>query len=146
MARLAWRHRATWAATLGVAVKDAGALRDEVIRKGIGYAPRRGMIDFTIPLFDAYLRRQGELVAAAPGAAGALAAGSAMEMKSLTVCGRYTEISSRYSGFARPSMISSVFGGYLPSGVDRLEQLSAALLPGLALVGADEIGCVLQDV
>ena len=33
-------------------------MRDDLIKKGMAYSPKRGLIDFTIPLFDAFLRRK----------------------------------------------------------------------------------------
>ena len=42
------------ATALGITVEQAAAMRDELIKKGMAYSPCRGMIDFTIPLFDAF--------------------------------------------------------------------------------------------
>jgi len=43
---------------LGISVKQAAPIRDELIKKGMAYSPRRGRIAFTIPRFDEYLRRK----------------------------------------------------------------------------------------
>jgi hypothetical protein len=45
------------AAQLGMTPEQTAQMRDELIKKGIAYSPKRGLIDFTIPLFDACLRR-----------------------------------------------------------------------------------------
>jgi hypothetical protein len=45
------------AAKLGMTPEQTAQMRDELIKKGIAYSPKRGLIDFTIPLFDACLRR-----------------------------------------------------------------------------------------
>lgn len=42
---------------LGLTSEQAAPTRDELIKKGIAYSPKRGLIDFTVPLFDACLRR-----------------------------------------------------------------------------------------
>jgi hypothetical protein len=34
-----------------------GPVRDALIKKGMVYSPRHGMIDFTVPLFDKFMRR-----------------------------------------------------------------------------------------
>jgi hypothetical protein len=39
------------------ATNAAGPLRDSLIKKGLIYAPAWGDVDFTVPLFDAYMRR-----------------------------------------------------------------------------------------
>ena len=41
--------------------RDRGStsvLRESLLRKDLVYSPRRGLIDFTVPLFAGYLRRQ----------------------------------------------------------------------------------------
>jgi hypothetical protein len=45
------------AAKLGMTPEQTAQMRDELIKKGIAYSPKRGLIDFTVPLFDACLRR-----------------------------------------------------------------------------------------
>ena len=35
--------------------------RDALIGKGLTWSPRRGQVDFTVPLFAAYLREQHPL-------------------------------------------------------------------------------------
>ncbi len=37
---------------------SASVVRDSLLRKDLVYSPRRGLIDFTVPLFGGYLRRQ----------------------------------------------------------------------------------------
>jgi hypothetical protein len=39
----------------------ASVVRDALLRKDLVYSPRRGLIDFTVPLFGGYLRRQHPL-------------------------------------------------------------------------------------
>jgi hypothetical protein len=39
----------------------ASVVREALLRKDLVYSPRRGLIDFTVPLFGAYLRRQHPL-------------------------------------------------------------------------------------
>ncbi len=46
------------ASALKLTVEQAAGLRDELIKKGMAYSPQRGLIDFTIPLFDDFMRRQ----------------------------------------------------------------------------------------
>ena len=40
---------------------STSALRESLLRKDLVYSPRRGLIDFTVPLFAAYLREQHPL-------------------------------------------------------------------------------------
>jgi len=42
---------------LGVTVKQAAPIRDEVIKKGMAYSPRRGLVAFTVPKFDEFMKR-----------------------------------------------------------------------------------------
>ena len=42
---------------LGITVKKAAPIRDEVIKKGMAYSPRRGQVRFTGPKFDEYIKR-----------------------------------------------------------------------------------------
>lgn len=42
---------------LGLTVKQAAPIRDEVIKKGMAYSPRRGLVAFTVPKFDEFVRR-----------------------------------------------------------------------------------------
>jgi hypothetical protein len=42
---------------LGLTVKQAAPIRDEVIKKGMAYSPRRGLVAFTVPKFDEYMKR-----------------------------------------------------------------------------------------
>jgi hypothetical protein len=51
-------HRSgAFAERLGTLVERIGALREGLIRKGMIYSPRRGETAFTVPLFDAFMRR-----------------------------------------------------------------------------------------
>ena len=45
------------AAVLGVKVQSVGPLRDGLIKKGMIYSPAHGDIAFTVPLFDAFMKR-----------------------------------------------------------------------------------------
>ena len=46
------------AARMGLSVSQAAPLREELIRKGMAYSPERGLIGFTVPKFDEFLRRK----------------------------------------------------------------------------------------
>jgi hypothetical protein len=51
-------------AALRAGYKDRGStsvLRESLLSKDLVYSPRRGLIDFTVPLFAAYLRQQHPL-------------------------------------------------------------------------------------
>jgi hypothetical protein len=50
--------------TLGDSVQSLGPRRAAIIRKGMIYSPAHGDIAFTVPLFEAYLKRAGLLPAA----------------------------------------------------------------------------------
>ncbi len=43
---------------LGLTVKQAAPIRDEIIKKGMAYSPRRGYVSFTVPKFDDYINRR----------------------------------------------------------------------------------------
>lgn len=43
--------------TLGVKVASIGPVRAQLIRKGMVYSPAHGDMDFTVPLFDEFMRR-----------------------------------------------------------------------------------------
>ncbi|MCP3924204.1 MAG: ATP-binding protein, partial [Desulfobacterales bacterium] len=45
------------AKVLGITIKQAAPIRDEVIKKGTAYSPRRGLVAFTVPKFDEFLKR-----------------------------------------------------------------------------------------
>ena len=45
------------AQVLGISVKQAAPIRDEIIKKGMAYSPQRGRIAFTVPQFGSFLRR-----------------------------------------------------------------------------------------
>lgn len=42
---------------LGLTVKQAAPIRDELIKKGIAYSPKRGLVAFTVPKFGEFMRR-----------------------------------------------------------------------------------------
>lgn len=42
---------------LGLSLSQAAPIRDELIKKGMAYSPERGLIGFTVPKFDEYMRR-----------------------------------------------------------------------------------------
>lgn len=46
------------AAAMGKDTPGVGALRHKLIEKGLCYSPRYGEIDFTVPLFDDFVRRR----------------------------------------------------------------------------------------
>lgn len=51
-------HRsADVAAALGIKITAAGPVRDKLIKKGMIYSPAHGETAFTVPLFDAFMRR-----------------------------------------------------------------------------------------
>lgn len=45
------------AAVLGVKVTSVGFVRQELIRKGMIYSPQHGDTAFTVPMFDAFMKR-----------------------------------------------------------------------------------------
>ena len=45
------------AAVLGVKVTSVGFVRQELIRKGMVYSPQHGDTAFTVPTFDAFMKR-----------------------------------------------------------------------------------------
>ncbi|HAM11380.1 MAG: hypothetical protein A2X05_18400 [Bacteroidetes bacterium GWE2_41_25] len=42
---------------MGITVRQAAPIRDEVMKKGMAYSPGRGLISFSVPKFEDYLRR-----------------------------------------------------------------------------------------
>ena len=46
------------ATTLGRKANSVAPIRDSLIKKGMVYAPEHGMIAFTVPLFDEFMRRE----------------------------------------------------------------------------------------
>jgi len=46
------------AAAMGKSTSQVGPNRDTLIKRGLCYSPRHGVIAFTVPLFDRYVRRQ----------------------------------------------------------------------------------------
>jgi len=45
------------AAAMGRTTTQVGPLRDSLIKRGLCYSPRYGLIDFTVPMFDQFIRR-----------------------------------------------------------------------------------------
>ncbi|MEA2022862.1 MAG: ATP-binding protein [Actinomycetota bacterium] len=45
------------AAAMGKTTTQVGPLRDALIKRGLCYSPRYGVIDFTVPMFDEFVRR-----------------------------------------------------------------------------------------
>jgi hypothetical protein len=45
------------AEALSLTLSQAAPIRDELIKKGMAYSPDRGLIGFTVPKFDDYMRR-----------------------------------------------------------------------------------------
>ena len=46
------------AETLGVGTPAVATVRQRLIKKGMVWSPRHGETAFTVPLFDAFMRRQ----------------------------------------------------------------------------------------
>ncbi len=46
------------AAAMGKTTAQVGPHRDTLIKRGLCYSPRHGVIDFTVPMFDEFLRRR----------------------------------------------------------------------------------------
>jgi hypothetical protein len=42
---------------LGLTLSQAAPIRDELVKKGMAYSPERGLVGFTVPKFDDYMRR-----------------------------------------------------------------------------------------
>ena len=42
---------------LGMNVRKAAPIRDEIIKKGTAYSPGRGLVTFTVPKFEEFIRR-----------------------------------------------------------------------------------------
>lgn len=42
--------------------ESASVVRDALLRKDLVFSPRRGLLNFTVPLFGGYLRRQYPLL------------------------------------------------------------------------------------
>ena len=56
---------------LGLTVNAAAPIRNEIIKKGMAYSPKRGRIAFTVPLFHEFMQRTIPMSAAKkPGEAG----------------------------------------------------------------------------
>ena len=43
--------------SLGLSLSQAAPIRDELIKKGMAYSPERGLVGFTVPKFDEFMRR-----------------------------------------------------------------------------------------
>lgn len=50
-------NSSTIAHALGLSLSQAAPIRDELVKKGMAYSPERGLVGFTVPKFDEYLRR-----------------------------------------------------------------------------------------
>ena len=48
------------ARALGKTTTQVAQVRDTLIRRGLCYSPRHGMVAFTVPMFDQYMRRRGD--------------------------------------------------------------------------------------
>jgi AAA ATPase domain len=55
------QHTGDVAAALGKDLQDVSVMRDRLIKASLLYAPRRGELDFTVPLCADYIRRHSEL-------------------------------------------------------------------------------------
>lgn len=42
---------------MGITVRQAAPIRDEIIKKGMAFSPQRGLISFSVPKFEEYLKR-----------------------------------------------------------------------------------------
>jgi len=49
-----------------VSTTETGPIRDSLIKKGLIYSPRHGLVEFTVPLFADFMRRQHPLAELAP--------------------------------------------------------------------------------
>jgi len=47
----------TIANLMGVSATQTAATRDHLIKKGMAYSPERGLVGFTVPKFDEFMRR-----------------------------------------------------------------------------------------
>ena len=45
------------AAVLGKGTRQVGTVRDSLIKRGVCYSPGYGLIEFTVPMFDQFVRR-----------------------------------------------------------------------------------------
>jgi len=45
------------ASILRISIKKAAPIRDEIIKKGMAYSPSRGLISFSVPKFEEFIRR-----------------------------------------------------------------------------------------
>lgn len=50
-------HSSDIARLLGLTVSQSAPIRDELVKKGMAYSPERGLIGFTVPKFDEFMRR-----------------------------------------------------------------------------------------
>ncbi|WP_419842091.1 AAA family ATPase [Candidatus Poriferisodalis sp.] len=56
------------AAARGKTTSQVGPVRDALIKRGLCYAPRHGIIDFTVPMFDQFIRRHPDMHGVDPSA------------------------------------------------------------------------------
>jgi len=47
------------AGILGISISRAAPMRDELIKKGMAFSPKRGLVAFSVPRFKEYLQRSG---------------------------------------------------------------------------------------
>lgn len=45
------------AAAIGKTTPQVGVVRDSLIKRGLCYSPRWGILEFTVPMFDSFVRR-----------------------------------------------------------------------------------------
>ncbi len=50
-------HSSDIARQLGLSLSQSAPIRDELVKKGMAYSPERGLIGFTVPKFDEFMRR-----------------------------------------------------------------------------------------
>lgn len=50
-------HSSEVASLLGLTTAQSAPIRDELIKKGMAYSPERGLVGFTVPKFDEFMRR-----------------------------------------------------------------------------------------
>ncbi len=43
--------------SMSLSLSQAAPIRDELIKKGMAYSPERGLVGFTVPKFDEFMRR-----------------------------------------------------------------------------------------
>lgn len=50
-------HSTEIANQLGLSLQQSAPIRDELVKKGMAYSPQRGLVGFTVPKFDEFMRR-----------------------------------------------------------------------------------------